>query len=370
MRVSEPRLSQYLHWAANKKGTPLSGTFELSPCCNMDCRMCYVRKSRQEVEAAGGEITADHWLAMAQECRKAGTLFLLLTGGEPFLYPGFRKLYIELSKMGFLISINTNGTMISEETVNWLREVPPARMNITLYGASDETYNRLCRNPKGYSQTVRAVKLLKEAGITVKLNASMTPYNINDLDGIYQTAQELNVYVQAAAYMYPPIRKNEKNIGKGDRFSAEEAGKWEAEIERRRLTGEQYQKRVEAIRKNILSKSGTSSEEMGEEGEPVRCRAGKTAFWINWKGEMTPCGMMVEPVTYPFRDGLDVAWEKLRKKTGEIRLPVKCRRCSKKDLCPMCAAAIYAETGDFATVPEYLCELTEKKILHTVERIK
>ena len=184
MRATEPRLSKYLHHTAAKRGVPLSGTFELSPCCNMDCRMCYVRKSRKEVQDAGGEIPAEKWLSMAEECRNAGTLFLLLTGGEPFLYPGFRELYQELAKMGFMISINTNGTMITEDTVSWLKENPPARMNITLYGASNKTYERLCRNPQGYTQTVNAVRMLKQAGISVKLNASMTPYNISDLDGI------------------------------------------------------------------------------------------------------------------------------------------------------------------------------------------
>ena len=234
MRAVEPKLSKYLQHAAAKRGVPLSGTFELSPCCNMDCRMCYVRKTRKEVESEGGEIPWEKWLSLAEECRKAGTLFLLLTGGEPFLYPGFRELYQELSKMGFMVSMNTNGTMITD-------------MNITLYEASNETYGRLCRNPNGYTQTVQAVRMLKEAGISVKLNASMTPYNIDDLDGIYKTAEELDVYVQAAAYMYPPVRKSEDNVGRGDRFSAEEAGTREAEIDRKRLTQEQFQMRREKI---------------------------------------------------------------------------------------------------------------------------
>lgn len=370
MRVSEPRLSKYLHHAAAEKGVPLSGTFELSPCCNMDCRMCYVRKTRKEVEMAGGELSVEKWLSIADECRKAGTLFLLLTGGEPFLYSGFRELYLELTRMGFMISINTNGTMITEDTVSWLRENPPARMNITLYGASDATYEKLCRNSRGYTQTVNAVRLLKEAGISVKLNASMTPYNIADLDGIYKTAEELNVYVQATAYMYPPIRKNKAEIGHGDRFSPEESGRWEAAIDKKRLTPEQYQKRIEMIRKNILEKSETEenpgNKEARETGEPMRCRAGRTSFWINWKGEMTPCGMMVEPVTYPFRDGIQPAWEQLRKDTEQILLAAGCGSCRMKDMCPVCAASAYAETGRFDKVPEYLCRMTRAKIEHTI----
>lgn len=197
--------------------------------------------------------------------------------------------------MGFMVSMNTNGTMITDDTVSWLSEMPPARMNITLYGASNETYGRLCRNPNGYTQTVQAVRMLKEAGISVKLNASMTPYNIDDLDGIYKTAEELDVYVQAAAYMYPPVRKSEDNVGRGDRFSAEEAGTREAEIDRKRLTQEQFQMRRE-----------------------------------------------------------------------KIILPVGCRQCRMKDLCPVCAASVYAETGRFDEVPQYLCRMTRAKLEHTL----
>lgn len=363
MRAVEPRLSKYLHHAAAKKGVPLSGTFELSPCCNMDCRMCYVRKTRKEVESAGGEIPKEKWLSLAEECRKAGTLFLLLTGGEPFLYSGFRELYQELSKMGFMISVNTNGTMITEDTVSWLSEMPPTRMNITLYGASNETYGRLCRNLKGYTQTVQAVRMLKKAGISVKLNASMTPYNIDDLDGIYKTAEKLDVYVQASAYMYPPVRKNEDNVGKGDRFSAEEAGKWEAEIDRKRLTPDQFRMRREKIKKEILEASSCPVVQY-DKGEPMRCRAGRTSFWINWKGEMSPCGMMVTPVTYPFRDGLMPAWMELREKTEKILLPVECRQCNMKDMCPVCGASVYTETGTYNETPEYLCRMTREKIEH------
>ena len=197
--------------------------------------------------------------------------------------------------MGFMVSMNTNGTMITDDMVSWLSEMPPARMNITLYGASNETYGRLCRNPNGYTQTVQAVRMLKEAGISVKLNASMTPYNIDDLDGIYKTAEELDVYVQAAAYMYPPVRKSEDNVGRGDRFSAEEAGTREAEIDRKRLTQEQFQMRRE-----------------------------------------------------------------------KIILPVGCRHCRMKDLCPVCAASVYAETGRFDEVPQYLCRMTRAKLEHTL----
>ena len=88
---TEPVIFKYLSAKAARNRIPLSGTFELSPCCNLDCRMCYVRKSHKEVMDFGGEKTVEQWLELARECKEAGMLFLLLTGGEPFLYKGFRR---------------------------------------------------------------------------------------------------------------------------------------------------------------------------------------------------------------------------------------------------------------------------------------
>lgn len=364
MKAIEPKMLKLLHAKASRQGIPLSGTFELSPCCNMNCKMCYVRKSREEVMNAGGEKTVEDWLQIAEAAVSSGMLFLLLTGGEPFLYKGFKELYQKLSSMGIVLSINTNGTMINEETVSWLKECAPSRVNVTLYGASRDSYARLCQYPEGFDRTIHAIKLLKSAGINVKLNASMTPYNISDLDGIYQLAESMGVYVQATAYMYPPIRKNEKYTGKGNRFLAEDAGKWQALIDKKRMTAEQFDARIKAMEENHLLDIGDECSK--EEGAPLRCRAGKSSFWINWKGEMTPCGLMTRPVYDPFIEGFDSAWRQLREATSVIRLPVKCNDCKKKAVCNVCGASVLAETGAFSQTPYYLCEMTDAMIKATL----
>ena len=50
--------------------------------------------------------------------------------------------------MGFIISINSNATLIDEKQVEWLSKYKPRCVNVTLYGASNETYKQLCNNPK------------------------------------------------------------------------------------------------------------------------------------------------------------------------------------------------------------------------------
>lgn len=93
---------------ALQKGIPLSASFELSPLCNMNCRMCYVRLSKEEMKEKGRLRTAREWLELAHQMRDSGTLFIILTGGEPLLYPEFKEVYLGLRKLGMIITVNTN----------------------------------------------------------------------------------------------------------------------------------------------------------------------------------------------------------------------------------------------------------------------
>lgn len=138
----EPKLSRYLHEKGKKLGLPVSGTLELTPRCNFNCKMCYVHLTPEEQRQRGSERTLAQWLALAQELREAGTVFLLLTGGEPFLRPDFPALYRALHRMGFVLSINTNGYLLRGTLRELLLEAPPARVNISLYGTDNETYQR------------------------------------------------------------------------------------------------------------------------------------------------------------------------------------------------------------------------------------
>ena len=150
---------------AKRTRTPANGSIELLPLCNMNCDMCYVRLSREEMEAKGRLRTADEWLEIGRQMKDAGVLFLLLTGGEPFLYPEFRRLYLGLRQMGMILTINTNGTMIDEDLAAFFGKYKPRRVNITLYGTDEETYERLCHYPGGYEKTIRGIRLLQEQGV-------------------------------------------------------------------------------------------------------------------------------------------------------------------------------------------------------------
>ena len=370
-KLIEPRLTEYLHRKASRTKTPISGTFELSPLCNMDCKMCYIKMSKEKQESIARLRTKEEWIELAQKAKEKGMLFLLLTGGEPFLVKDFKELYIELHKMGFCISINSNGTMIDEDVIEWLKYYPPMRINMTLYGASDETYGRLCNNPKGFTQVTKAISLLKENNIQVKLNCSVTPYNKDDLKQMMDFAEEHDLVIQATSYMFPPLRKDETKIGQNDRFNAEDAALYGAYISAYSNGFDRFKDYIESGQLALYD----ADDDCGVvEGDHMRCRAGITSFWMTWEGKMLPCGMIPDEGKDPWEVGFDEAWENAKNIVSDITLPVKCAGCGKKDECRACAAMVYTETGTYDKVPQYRCEMTKnypkacKKVLKELEQ--
>ena len=362
IRSTEPYLSTYFHSKGRKLGLPIGGNFELTARCNFDCPMCYVHLKQEDIDAQGRELTAAQWIDLARQAKDAGMLFVLLTGGEPFVRKDFFEIYHAMKEMGLMISINSNGSMLSGEILQKLIEDPPLRVNISLYGGSNDTYCAMCGR-KAYSQVVDNIAALKAAGIDVRLNVSITPYNRQDLEAICQKAEELGVHVKLATYMYPSIRVNGGKFGYGDRLSPAAAADAAVEWDLRRFTPEVFAQRAEAMKTCTLVEESECSADLDQ---GVRCRAGSTSFWMTWDGRMLPCGMMPHPVAYPLETGFAAAWEQIRTATKAIRLPDKCGNCPKRGVCPVCAAVCVTETGRFDGVPEYVCAMTDENIRLTV----
>ena len=359
---TEPYIVTYLHSKGRKPGLPIAGNFELTARCNFNCPMCYVHMTPEQLKASGREeLTAQQWLDIAAAAKERGMMFALLTGGEPLVRKDFFEIYNGMRQMGLLISINSNGSILQGAILERFLESPPFRFNISLYGGSNETYRKMC-GLGAYDRVKENIRALRQAGVDVSLNLSITPYNKDDLAQIYADAVELDVNVRASSYMYPSVRINGGQYGCGNRLSCEESAKYAVEWDRLRFTEKEFALRALNMAKRI------NPEQDGcpvESGEGVRCRAGTSSFWMTWDGKMTPCGMMTTPVVKPLEIGFDAAWEQIRAETQKIRTPGKCVGCDYKELCGACAAVYFTETGKFDCVPEYICQRAKEIVKQT-----
>lgn len=338
---------------------PLTGAFELLPICNLKCKMCYVRQPAEKVVQQGGLLLAEQWLDYAAQAAEEGMLYPLLTGGEPFLHPEFQKIYMGMKQLGLQISINSNGTLIDEPTARWLGKHPPVKINITLYGAREETYEKLCGNGKAFELVWKAAEYLKRYHVPLKFNASMTPENAEDMEAMIQYAKSVDAPIQVASYMFPPVRRDEAMIGKNHRLDPEDAAKVRVRADWLQGNREWFERQAKRFEKFIPISEAWLIHEKKDIKRKMTCRAGRSSFWVDWKGNLGNCGMhtfhQISLKEKSFRE----AWREINEETEKLRFVSECSSCPNDKICHVCPAMLYNETGTLEQRPLYLCEMNQ-----------
>lgn len=348
--IDDLNLEELLCLKASKLHIPITANFELTPLCNMNCDMCYIRHSQKEQKEIQRLRTVSEWINLAERLKKRGTLFILLTGGEPLMYPDFLQLYKELKKMGFILTINTNGTLFTDEIADILANDIPRRVNVTLYGASNETYQIITGNPYGYDETLHAIQLLKDRNIPTKLNCSMVRANMEDTKAILELSEKLNLPLEYNTYMYPCSRRKNKPFPSDVRVSPIDAARWSIFIK-------EFQKKehFSELKEKILE-SYKNADNITSFTNAMKCRAGKSSCWINWKGEMTPCVFLDSPKINIFENSFEDAWQCMQDACEAFKFPSKCSYCKYRIHCNVCAASVRWDSVDVDDSPKYLCD--------------
>lgn len=352
-------ISKYLTAKAAAQGIPLHGVFELTSRCNFNCKMCYIHGIDDMEKLRRRELSVEQWIEIAEEARKQGLLFLLLTGGEAMLRDDFAQLYEALAQMGFRLVVNTNGSLMTNEILDLFQKYPPGRVNVSVYGASDETYGRLCGNC-AKEKVVKAVQDMKKIGLSVRTTMTVTPYNCEDMKAVFEFSREEDTLLEMTSYLFPPVRRNEENKGENTgRFSADTAGYYMVEKERLSMTPEQFHEQaVKIVEYCEQEAAAVDKGKIPEVGNSISCQAGKSSFWLTWDGKMRICGLTTAPEVDVTEFGFSKSWEMIRVAAGQIRLPAECSVCPRKGLCRICAAMCQTETGRFDGKPQYVCDMS------------
>ena len=153
-----------------------------------------------------------------------GAVWCLLTGGEPLLRDDFEELYLGLKRLGLLVSVFTNACLVTPAHVELFRRYPPRDIEVSVYGATRETYERVTRRPGSYDAFVRGLDLLLASGVPVRLKAmalrSTAPRARGDLRLLPRADQGLLPLRPAAA----PALRRRRGAQRGDPRRAPLAG--------------------------------------------------------------------------------------------------------------------------------------------------
>ena len=337
---------------------PVTGTFELTPRCTMRCKMCYIVSDNAGFDEKK-ELTAQQWISLGREAVNQGLLFLQLTGGEAMMRSDFKEIYYEIYKLGVKISINTNATTITDDYIEFFKKYPPIRFSVSLYGASNETYERLCRFKNGYDIVSKNIDRLLEAGFKVKINITVTKYNSGDVEGICDFARRRDIPVHFTTFTFPPEKTSDYTVD-DTRLDSFEAARVYIKCSKLTLDDDVYREYINTVSSHVMPSEVKEEKPFREGDDELLCHAGQGSYWVTWDGRMRPCVCLDNIETFPLRDGFKNAWDEITSQTkAKIRFPKKCAVCDLKRKCVACPAHFYEETGKCDEFSENICRFTQ-----------
>jgi radical SAM protein with 4Fe4S-binding SPASM domain len=335
-----------LHSSAAGSRRPLNGTFELTERCNLSCRMCYVRHPAQDACRRTCELSPTAWLELAREAVDHGMVFLLLTGGEVFLRPDFFEIYTPLTRMGLLITLFTNSTLITRDIAARLAEAPPNRTAVTLYGATAATYEAVTGVPGSFSRCCDGIEALAQHGLPLSVKTTLTRQNVGELEAMREMAHAWGL----------PFSPSWLLSRRRDGFASE--------VEACRLpVATCMALEMEAKAASMAERADVTPEGGRCESEGAfYCYAGKAAFAIGADGAMNPCLDFVRPGARPLETGFGTAWTEVQRFVDAVPPASEtCQRCDLRQYCPRCPAWSEMETGTLDQPVPFLCEIARAR---------
>lgn len=338
--------SRIVHESVNPLRVPVNGTIEVTNRCPLDCVHCYNNLPMNDGVARNGELTLDDYRRVLDELADLGCLWLLFSGGEIFARHDFLDIYKHAVSRGLLVTLFTNATLITERIADELAALPPFDIEVTLYGATKETYEKLTGIPGSYAKCLSGIKRILDRGLPLKLKTVALTINHQEIGMMKSMAEELGVEFKFDPMISPRIDCSSSPLAV--RLTPAEIVMMDLEDPTR----------VAEWRRLAIDLA--SPEVQYDEAEmPLiyDCGGGVNSFAIDPYGNLTIC-VLSHFDNYNVKSGsVREGWEKFLRGVRDKRATriTKCTTCALKSLCGSCAANAELEMGDPEAPVDFLC---------------
>jgi radical SAM protein with 4Fe4S-binding SPASM domain len=338
--------STQVHERHQGRRVPAEVSIEVTHRCPLECQHCYNNLSMSDPQARKNELNLAEYEKLFDELVQANCLWILFTGGEIFARKDFLDIYTLAKKKGFIITLFTNGTMINARVADHLAEYRPFSIEITLYGATRETYETLTQIPGSFDRCMNGIRLLLERGLPLKLKTVPTTVNYHEVYEMKRFAEEdLGVDFKFDPLVNPRTDCSQSPLNV--RLTPEQAVALEF---RDPVRMNEYVKLFEHER--TLAHIPLAAKR-------YTCGGGHNGCAIDPNGRMTIC-VLSHQDGYNLRDGSFLeGWEGTLQNIRAIPATREtiCTNCQIRSLCSMCPANGELENGDAEAPVDFLCQV-------------
>jgi radical SAM protein with 4Fe4S-binding SPASM domain len=354
-------IQQFPLWDKLKsRRVPVSFSIEVTARCNNDCRHCFINLPPGDQVARENELSAAEINRIADQAVQLGAVWCLITGGEPLVRNDFADIYLALKKKGLLVSVFTNATLVNQEHIALFKEYPPRDIEITVYGVTRQTYQRVSRRSGTFNKFMRGFNMLKASGVRVRLKAMAIQSNLHEQADI---AQFCRSHTKDFFRFDPQLHLRldgdpRRNIEiRNERLRPEQI----VALERADRQREDWmQQNCSALIDDAFTHRGCN--------HLFHCDAGNKSFDVSCEGKFRLCSSLNAPeAVYDLREGaLADAWENFVPRIREMRSSRRgflesCRTCSLVNLCLWCPAHAHLEVGELDGPVPYFCAVAHAR---------
>ncbi len=174
----------------NAEFVPRLVFWELTTGCNLRCVHC--RASAQAL-ASPFDLSTPDALKVINEISSHSRPILVLSGGEPLFRKDIFEIAAYATKKGLLVALATNGTLVTSEVAQKLKDAGVRRVAISLDGADAATHDSFRGIPGSFNLALRGMAYIQDAGISTQINTTVTRNNMHQLPQMYDLALGLGV---------------------------------------------------------------------------------------------------------------------------------------------------------------------------------
>lgn len=318
---------------------PVNEAFlEITSYCNLKCPHCY-----GDFGLRGEELGTSEWMNAIDELADLNVSQIILSGGEPLCRKDVFELVSYIRDKPMQVVLSTNGTLIDEPVADEIKRLSVKSVRISSDGPNAQVHDNF-RGVKGtYDKVIKAIKLLRERNVHVRVNSCITKDNVNCLPETMRFIQTLGV----SEYKFFVVYLTGRETNPMKLFSPDDS------------------KELEYIFKTLGSSITAPEErtEQTESNEIMNCEVGRNHLVIEPNGNIVPCLVFDRKKSVlgnVRKDSVKGIWEnsellnKLR--NVDMRNVSKCSKCESLAICRGgCRARAFTFSSDFYKPDPFAC---------------
>jgi len=331
--------------------------WEVTRSCNLACVHC---RASAECGPYAGELSTEECLRIIDEIASFAKPVIILTGGEPLLRSDIFDLARYGSERGLRMVMATNGTLITEKTIEEMKTSGIQRVSISLDGPDAETHDAFRKVRGSFEGSLRGIEMLKKGRIDFQINTTITQLNLHQVADILRLAVQLGAVAHHIFLLVPTGRGKDLQDQEISALDYEKTLHWfygqrdQVPLQLKATCAPHYYR----ILRQRAKKEGKkiTPKEYGLDAMTRGCLGGISFCFISHVGQVQPCGYLeincgnVKEAPFPKIWADSEVFRNLR---DTDHYGGKCGRCEFRKVCGGCRARAYENSGDYMAEEPY-----------------